>query len=109
MFERTLEAQALDAPHAKLSPFSIALLVHLTVFAVIFVISLVMVPKIIEPQPPEHLIVAVFHEPLEYVREQAASPAPPAAMTLSSLDSLEVVSYPARPGRQSALTRRRRN
>ncbi|HJQ96989.1 MAG TPA: energy transducer TonB [Candidatus Polarisedimenticolaceae bacterium] len=78
MFERTLEAHALDAPHAKFSPFSIALLVHLTVFAVIFVISLVMVPKIIEPQPPpEPLIVAIFHEPLEYVREEVANPAPP--------------------------------
>jgi protein TonB len=78
MFERTLEAQALDAPHAKVSPFSIALLVHLTVFAVIFVVSLVMVPKIIEPQPPEPLIVAVFREPLEYVPEKQPAPAPPA-------------------------------
>jgi len=76
MFERTLEAQALDASNRKLSPFSIALLVHVTVFAVIFVISLTIVPKIVDPEPPI-LVVLPPGPVLEYGREKAPEPAAP--------------------------------
>jgi periplasmic protein TonB len=77
MFERTLEAQALDAGANKLSPFSIAVVVHLSVFAAITIVSMLIVRPIKDPDLP--LIIYLPPPPvIEYVRERAAEPAPPA-------------------------------
>lgn len=68
MFEKTFEAQALDASSAHLSPFSIAVGIHAAVAVVALGISFAIVPKVVEPGLPERPIT-VITEPLEYKLE----------------------------------------
>ena len=75
MFEKTFEAQALDAPSAHLSPFSIALGVHMVAAFGILAISFVMVPVVSVPDPPDRTVF-IWTVPLETIPEAPAPVAP---------------------------------
>ena len=76
MFEKTFEAQALDASSAHLSPFSIAVGLHAAVAVVALGISFLIVPGVQVPDPPDPQPVFVFTLPLELVKEEPAPVAP---------------------------------
>ena len=78
MFERTLEAQALDAGHANVSPFSIALAIHAGLIVIALGISLLIVPKVIVPPPPDDTVIKLFVEPVEFKLERPAPVQEPA-------------------------------
>jgi protein TonB len=76
MFEKTFEAQALDAPSAHLSPFSIAIGVHIAAAVGILAISFVMVPVVQVPDPPEK-VTFIWTVPLEMIPKRGSeSPGP---------------------------------
>jgi periplasmic protein TonB len=77
MFEKTFEAQALDASSAHFSQFSIAIGIHAAVAVVALGISFAIVPQIVEPDVPDQPITFIV-EPREFKLENPGPRKPPA-------------------------------
>ena len=92
MFEKTFEAQALDASSAHLSPFSIAIGIHAAVAAVALGISFAIVPQIVEPDVPDQPITFIV-EPREFKLENPG-PRKPQAPKRGTDDPGPVVTPP---------------